>query len=57
MVLTEVAALESVEVCAAGATERAITLLKLLAADFNVEAEAVKAPPLVAASVAKLAAL
>jgi hypothetical protein len=57
LVLTEVAADETVEVCAAGATDKAITLLKLLAADFSVEADAVKAPPLEAASVAKLAAL
>ena len=55
--MTEVAALETVEVCAAGATDKAITLLRLDAAAFRVDAEEVRAPPLAAESVAKLAAL
>ncbi len=57
LVLTELAADDTEEVWAAGATDKAITLLRLDAADFKVLAEAVNAPPLDAASLAKLLVL
>ena len=57
LVFTELAAEDTEEVWAAGATDKAITLLRLAAAAFKVLAEAVSAPPLDAASLAKLLVL
>ena len=57
MVFTEIAAEDTDEDWEAGATDKAITLFRLDAAAFKVLAEEVNAPPLDAASLAKLLVL